>query len=232
MSTETKKAEEIWKKLSAVDCSDRTQSKGNLKYLSWTWAWGFVQDYFPDSNYEFERFDHPSGIKTDAMYYVDETASVHCHMEIEGVKRSMWLPVMDFRNNAIENPNSRDISDAKMRCLTKCLAMFGLGHYIYAGEDIPTGPSETVKKKTKTKTKAKDEIEEIDVPEVKLNGKVRDHGVFIAHDTVIQAINRKEDLQKHFKSNKEELAKLKQSHPDVTEAIVASFKARLATLNK
>jgi len=108
------------------------------------------------------------------------------------------------------------------------LAMFGLGHYIYAGEDIPSGPSETVKKKTK----AKAEIEEIDVPEVKPNGKVRDHGVFIAHDTVIQAINRKEDLQKHFKSNKEELAKLKQSHPDVTEAIVASFKARLATLNK
>ena len=24
-----------------------------------------------------------------------------------------------------------------MRCLTKCMAMFGLGHYIYAGEDIP-----------------------------------------------------------------------------------------------
>ena len=30
-----------------------------------------------------------------------------------------------------------DINTAIMRCLTKNLAMFGLGHYIYAGEDIP-----------------------------------------------------------------------------------------------
>ena len=47
------------------------------------------------------------------------------------------MPVMDHRNNAIANPDARKISDTKMRCLTKCLAMFGLGHYIYAGEDLP-----------------------------------------------------------------------------------------------
>ena len=28
-------------------------------------------------------------------------------------------------------------ANTKMRCLTKCLAMFGLGHYIYAGESLP-----------------------------------------------------------------------------------------------
>ena len=39
---------------------------------------------------------------------------------------------------AIPNPNSRHISDNKMRCLTKCISMFGLGHYIYAGEDLPS----------------------------------------------------------------------------------------------
>ena len=26
-----------------------------------------------------------------------------------------------------------------MRCLVKCLALFGLGHYIFAGEDLPPG---------------------------------------------------------------------------------------------
>jgi hypothetical protein len=31
-----------------------------------------------------------------------------------------------------------DINTAIMRCLTKNLAMFGLGLYIYAGEDIPS----------------------------------------------------------------------------------------------
>jgi hypothetical protein len=214
-------SENIWKTLSAVDCNDKTEKKGNLTYLSWAWAWGIVQDHFPDSDYHFTQFDHPSGLTTDAMYYPDGTASVHVTVTINDIDRTMWLPVMDYKNKAIDSPSSRDISDAKMRCLTKCLAMFGLGHYIYAGEDIPSESSgNSVAPKSKAKSKPQ-----------KQNGKVQDHGVFIAHDTVIQAINKKEDLQAHFKSNKEELAKLKESHPDVAEAIVASFKERLATLN-
>ena len=32
-----------------------------------------------------------------------------------------------------------------MRCLTKNLAMFGLGHYIYAGEDLPESDEEQEK---------------------------------------------------------------------------------------
>jgi len=53
----------------------------------------------------------------------------------------MWLPVMDNRNNSIQNPTSRAISDQKMRCLVKAIAMHGLGHYIYAGEDLPKAES-------------------------------------------------------------------------------------------
>ena len=51
--------------------------------------------------------------------------------------RHMWLPVMDHRNKAIPNPDKFAINSSKMRCLVKCFAMFGLGHYIYAGEDLP-----------------------------------------------------------------------------------------------
>ena len=53
--------------------------------------------------------------------------------------RLMWLPVMDNRNQAIPNPNTRQISDSKMRCLVKALALFGLGLDVYAGSDIPMG---------------------------------------------------------------------------------------------
>ena len=45
---------------------------------------------------------------------------------------------MDYKNKAIVKPDTRAVSDTRMRCLTKCLAMYGLGHYIYAGEDLPT----------------------------------------------------------------------------------------------
>jgi hypothetical protein len=73
----------------------------------------------------------------------------------------MWLPVMDGANKAmmdkpytykgnawingkkvevektVEAATMFDINKTLMRCLTKNLAMFGLGLYIYAGEDLP-----------------------------------------------------------------------------------------------
>ena len=50
----------------------------------------------------------------------------------------MWLPVIDFRNKSIiSNATTFDLNKTIMRCLTKNVAMHGLGHYIYAGEDLP-----------------------------------------------------------------------------------------------
>jgi hypothetical protein len=39
-----------------------------------------------------------------------------------------------------------DINKTIMRCLTKNLAMFGLGIYIYAGEDLPLEIKEPISK--------------------------------------------------------------------------------------
>jgi len=108
--------------------------------LSWAWAWGELMRHFPEATYTFTEWEYPSGqsyITKDVLIYADETCSVECVVSIGDLARKMWLPVMDYRNNAIPNPSARQISDTKMRCLVKCLAMFGLGHYIYAGEDLP-----------------------------------------------------------------------------------------------
>lgn len=58
-------------------------------------------------------------------------------MTIEELSHTMWLPVINANNKAIANPNAFDVNSSRMRCLVKCLAMFGLGHYIYAGESLP-----------------------------------------------------------------------------------------------
>ena len=63
---------------------------------------------------------------------------VSCTVTIGDVSRECWLPVLNFRNQALENPNTFEINSAKMRCMTKAFSLLGLGHYIYAGEDIPT----------------------------------------------------------------------------------------------
>ena len=129
-------AGEIWTTLSAIDCNEHVKKKGNLSYLSWTWAWAALMDRYPESRFEFEQqTDHPDG-----------SVTVRCSVTISDDKqertRYMWLPVMDNRNNAVKNPDARQISDTKMRCMVKCLALFGLGHYIYAGEDLPSAAKE------------------------------------------------------------------------------------------
>lgn len=130
---------EIWKTLSAIDVSAKTEKKQNMTYLSWSWAWGVMMEHYPQAAYEFQ----------DNTTEQDGTVTVNVTMDIDGNKRSMWLPVMGNGNKAAVKPDAFIINKNKMRCLVKCMAMYGLGHYIYAGEDLPDGadaqPSQATK---------------------------------------------------------------------------------------
>jgi hypothetical protein len=128
---------EVWKTLSVIDCSEFTGKKGNLTYLSWVWAWGTLMAHYPDSSYTY----------VEPAYLPDGSVMVEVSVTVAGTTRTMWLPVLDNRNKAIQGPTSRDISDARMRCLVKCIAMHGLGHYIYAGEDMPVGEGYSAEQK-------------------------------------------------------------------------------------
>ena len=160
--------ETVWKTLSSIDVNNKTEKKGTLTYLSWAWAWGELMNHFPMATYTFSEWEYPDGqsyVTKDVLIYLDGTCSVECELRIGELTRKMWLPVMDFKNQAIINPTARAISDTKMRCLVKCISMFGLGHYIYAGEDLPQSEErppvkiETAPKKEKRKlTKAQQAI--------------------------------------------------------------------------
>ena len=140
MSEETT-YQKIWQTLSSVDCNEHTEKKGNLTYLRWAWAWGILMEHYPGATFEF----------ADNETHADGSMTVHCTVTIGECQRSMWLPVMDYKNAAIKSPNARDISDNKMRCLTKTLALMGLGHYIYSGEDIPSSSKQPEKSKAQIK---------------------------------------------------------------------------------
>jgi hypothetical protein len=117
----------VWTTLSAIDVSKHIEKKGNLSYLSWAYAWGTLMTHYPNASYcYFEPNIDQNG-----------TVEVEVELTVEDITRRMWLPVMDHRNKAIVNPTSRDVSDARMRCLVKCIALFGLGFSLYAGEDLP-----------------------------------------------------------------------------------------------
>jgi len=152
-------AKEIWDTLSRINVNEHTEDKGGLTYLSWAWAWSIMMDHYPDLIVKWHGMTDDNGITRDITTYPGGTASVSCSVTIQhpagDVKREMWLPVMDYRNKAIANPDSRAISDAKQRCLTKCFGILGLGCYIYAGSDLPkeSETDEAPKKTTRPKVK-------------------------------------------------------------------------------
>jgi hypothetical protein len=121
---------EIWDTLSRVNVNEYTDTKGEntqLTYLSWASGWDILMRYYPQATYKYlPRIKYPDG-----------TEEVICVVDIEGNSREMSLPVMNYANKPIANPNSWQVNTAKMRCLVKCIAMFGLALYIYRGEDLP-----------------------------------------------------------------------------------------------
>mgnify|MGYP003651531200 CR=1 FL=1 len=129
MSEENNKVsfKEVWETLRAVDVSGYTEEKIGLTYLSWARAWMLTLNNFANAQYEFHDFD---GVPYRTL--PDGTAEVVTSVNIEGHIRSMLLPVMDYKNNSIVTPNSRQVNDNRMRCLVKNLAMFGLGMSVFA----------------------------------------------------------------------------------------------------
>lgn len=147
--------ESVFKILNAVNVNAFTEQKasGNgrtLTYLSWSNAWQEVKSRYADATYEIKKFG-----ENNLPYVYDPCTGymVFTTVTIDGVTHEMWLPVMDGANKAMKaepyeyNTKSGkktvaaatmfDINTSIMRCLTKNLAMFGLGLYIYMGEDIP-----------------------------------------------------------------------------------------------
>jgi hypothetical protein len=113
--------------LRKINVNEHIEKKGNLSYLSWAWAVDTLLQEDPSAHWEFHE---PS--------YFGDTVMVRCTVYALGKSMTMHLPVMDNKNNAVKLPDSRKVSDAMMRCLAKCIATFGIGLYIYAGEDLPS----------------------------------------------------------------------------------------------
>lgn len=138
----------VYKVLSELDVNGRTEKKNGLTYLSWAWAWAEVKKRFPDASYKISEYDGKPYLYDENLGYMVAT-----EVTIKGETLPMHLPVMDGANKAmkavqyqcktrsgaktVEPATMFDINKTVMRCLVKNLAMFGLGLYIYAGEDLP-----------------------------------------------------------------------------------------------
>lgn len=136
-----KKEEEksVFGVLNAINCNGHTEKKNGLTYLAWAWAWQMVKENYPTAFYTI--YENADGLN----YHTDgRTCWVKTGVTIEGLEHIEYLPVMDYRNASIpkEKVTSMDVNKAIQRSLTKACARHGLGLYIYAGEDLPSGEAE------------------------------------------------------------------------------------------
>ena len=221
-----KKVAEKFNQLSSLNVNDKTEQKNGLTYLSWSNAWLEFKKVYPTATYNVVK--NP---QTGLPYFVDPAIGIMVFTEVEadGLKYSMWLPVMDgankamktesytyqvwnkttkqYENRKVEAATMFDINKAIMRCFTKCLAMHGLGIYIYAGEDMPELVEPTL------------ETQQQSTPQSKAR-KQRKQQSADRYDGIRQAINATNSTQ--------ELMLLYQQHPEVASnpQILALFTAR------
>ena len=148
--------------LYSLDLSDKLEKRDNdkLSYLSWANAWAEFKRAYPNATYRIVKDPN-----TSLPYFSDPNIGIMVYTEVtaDGQSYEMWLPVMDAKNKAmkeqaytysvydnykkayvektVQSATMFDVNKAIMRCLVKNLAMFGLGLYVYAGEDLPNEES-------------------------------------------------------------------------------------------
>lgn len=150
----------MFEKLLATNVNEYTEKKNGLTYLSWVYAWKEFKKVYPNADYKIVHFDGRPYLYDENLGYMVETI---VRTGEDDTEHTMWLPVMDGANKAMKDKpytykvkkyenykwtgeyedkevqpaTMFDINTAIMRCLVKNIAMFGLGLYIYAGEDLP-----------------------------------------------------------------------------------------------
>lgn len=158
---------ELFKELVQINVNDYVEQKNGLNYLSWANAVQEIcLRHNEEFDYEIEKFGenklpyvYDDGVgfmvftkitlfgKTREMWLpVMDNANQAMLKEpyTYKVKKYEWNAetrkkefLGNYEEKNVEKATMFDINKTIMRCLVKNLAMFGLGLYIYAGEDLP-----------------------------------------------------------------------------------------------
>ena len=149
-------------------------------------------------------------------------------------------------NKPIQNPNAFEVNTALQRGLAKAIAYHGLGHYIYAGEDLPQSDGEERQSKVKTK-EVVDTIQETtptppppesttpDVLSANDDTVEKTNGwdmVTDAFTELMKVHNTYESLGNLWKKNKSTLNLLETNRPSDYEELLTNFKKRAKELKE
>jgi hypothetical protein len=115
--------------LRELNVNEHVEEKNGFSYLSWAWALDTLLCQDQEAEWEYP----------EPTVYPDGSVMMYCSVKAFGKTRKAHLPVLDYANKVIKNPNAFQINTTMQRCLVKAIALHGIGLYIYAGEDLPKG---------------------------------------------------------------------------------------------
>ena len=225
-----------YKELRQIDVSKYTEKKNGLTYLSWAWAVDQLlladskaQWFYP----EFQRWGNGS-------------VMVFCTVVANDIARTAQLPVMDYRNKPIAEPDSFAVNTAMQRCLAKAIALHGIGLYIYNGEDLPPdvepeqppkvnnipAPDKAVEKaKTIPKTAGKPGDWQLTVMDTD-NEKSWLEALKAGVDTLLTVASHPDDVANIFKNNRVVFDKAKAMDEKFYSEMMVSFSKTKESLTK
>ena len=221
---------EVWETLSKVDVSKHTEEKMKLTYLSWSRMWMLLCEHYPQAQYEFVDFD---GVPYKTL--PDGTAEVVTRIMIDDLVREMRLPVMDYKNNPVVNPHARQVSDNAMRCLVKCVAMFGLGISVFTGMAEETLPDESIDqqpKGKKTPSKKAEPVKEEVVEEDSMGSKGWADAFVHGFVETLALYTTRDEVVNAYKTNSEAVGTLKDKFPKHKEALDVAIQDFISKLPK
>lgn len=125
----------VYSTLSQTNVREKIERKGNLDYLSWANAWHMLKTAYPNAQRRVYEHEH-----TGFNYFTDgKTAYVKVGIVVNDLEHIDYLPIMDYRNNAlpIDKVTATDVNKTIQRSTAKAIAMHGLGLSLWTGEDVP-----------------------------------------------------------------------------------------------
>ena len=129
------KTKSVYENLSSINIKDKIEIKGKMDYLSWANAWQLLKQNYPEATRVV--YEDP---QTGWNYFTDgRSAWVKVGIKVNDLEHIDYLPIMDFRNNAvpIDRVTATDVNKTIQRSTAKAIAMHGLGLSLWTGEDVP-----------------------------------------------------------------------------------------------
>jgi len=229
-----------------VNVNAHTEKKNGLTYLSWAWAWAEALKADPQATFQVHTFGEKPYMD------VNGTGMVWVSVIMFNQGRTCMLPVMDHRNKPIQSPDAFQVNTAIMRCMTKTLALHGLGLYIYSGDDLPedfggtSSMGDLIKKEDAPayapiaekaeRSKEGAAVVTVVTQEAQADVEIKDY--YRGHDNKVdgnaqlfadgmtkflEICKNKSGLNSYWKANQEQLDKLKVSHPEFYAQVRNSF---------